>query len=182
MKFTPLPLPGAWLIEAEPICDERGFFSRIICREEFLARELDPNLQQASMSQNKLRGTLRGMHLQVAPHGETKLVRVTAGSIHDVIIDLRLESETYLQHFSVVLTSANPAVLYIPEGFAHGFQTLEDGVEVYYHMNRAFHAPAARGFLWSDPHFGITWPIADPILSPKDAVAPLFDPLLLAAI
>ncbi len=182
MKFTPLPLLGAYLIEAESLCDDRGFFARIICREEFLAHELDPNLQQASMSHNTLRGTLRGMHLQVAPHSESKLVRVTAGSIHDVIIDLRPESETYLKHFCIVLTSAKPAVLYIPKGFAHGFQTLENGAEVYYHMNRAFHAPAARGFLWSDPQFGISWPIADPILSQKDAVAPLFDPQLLAAI
>jgi dTDP-4-dehydrorhamnose 3,5-epimerase len=179
MIFTPLPLNGAFLIEAEPISDERGFFARIIDREEFLAHQLDPNLQQASMSHNKVRGTLRGMHWQVAPHGEVKLVRVTAGSIYDVIMDIRPISSTYLQHCGVTLSSAKPAVLYIPEGFAHGFQTLEDATEVYYHMNQAFHAPSARAFAWNDPEIGIGWPLADPILSPKDRVAPPFDSQLL---
>lgn len=179
MKFTPLTLSGAYLIEADPICDDRGFFARIICAEEFSAHQLTSDLLQASMSHNKLRGTLRGLHLQIAPYGETKLVRVTCGSIFDVIIDLRPASPTYLQHYSVVLNAQNPTSLYIPEGFAHGFQTLEDSTEVYYQMDQIFHAPSARSFLWSDPQFGILWPVDNPILSPKDQMAPMFDPQLL---
>jgi dTDP-4-dehydrorhamnose 3,5-epimerase len=179
MKFNSLPLSGAWLIEAEPTEDERGFFARLICREEFLAHGLTCELMQASMSQNKTKGTLRGMHWQVAPYCETKLVRVTAGAIHDVIVDLRTASATYLQHYSILLTSAKPSILYIPEGFAHGFQTLEDNTEVYYHMNQVYHAPSARGFLWSDPQIAISWPLKDPILSPKDLSAPLFNSCLL---
>ena len=179
MIFTPLPLHGSYLIEAEPIHDDRGFFARVIDRDEFLNRGLITELRQASMSHNRLRGTLRGMHLQVAPHAETKLVRVTAGSIYDVIIDLRPESETFLQHYQIELTASKPSVLYIPKGFAHGFQTLEDHTEVYYHMDEAFQAPAARSFSWNDPRFDIRWPLANPILSPKDAQAPLFDASLL---
>jgi len=180
MIFTPLPLDGAWLIEAEPIQDERGFFARVICRKEFVFHGLNPDLQQASMSHNKVRGILRGMHWQAAPHGEIKLVRVTSGAIHDVIVDLRATSRTYLQHYAVVLTAEKPALLYIPDGFAHGFQTLLDRSEVYYHMSEVFHAPSARSFLWSDARFGIQWPLSNPILSPKDKTAPLFDPQLLA--
>lgn len=179
MKILPLPLPGAYLINAEPITDERGFFTRLIDRKEFLRYDLNSNLLQASMSHNTRRGTLRGMHLQVTPFAETKLVRVTSGSIHDVIIDLRNSSPTYLQHFAVTLKASEPAILYVPEGLAHGFQTLEDHTEVYYHMNQVYHGPSARSFLWSDPQFGIEWPLPNPILSPKDAAAPVFDLQLL---
>lgn len=179
MKFTELALRGAYLIEAELIEDERGYFTRLIDREEFLARGLRVELGQASMSHTLRRGTLRGMHLQVAPHAEAKLVRVTAGRIHDVIIDLRSESQTYLQHVEVELTGEKPTILYVPKGFAHGFQTLEDQTDVYYHMDQSYHGPAARSFLWSDPQFGIAWPLLNPQLSPKDAEAPCFEPRLL---
>jgi dTDP-4-dehydrorhamnose 3,5-epimerase len=175
MKFTQLPLQGAYLIEAEPIVDERGFFTRLICRNEFARHQLVTDLSQASMSHNRERGTLRGMHWQNPPHAETKLVRVIAGSILDTIVDLRPDSPSYKQHCQVQLSAQKPATLYIPEGFAHGFQTLEDHTEVYYHMNREFHAASARGFLWNDPQFGIVWPIENPILSPKDRLAPLFE-------
>ena len=174
MNFIALPLLGAYKIEAELISDNRGFFTRLICAEEFQTHGLDCTLVQASMSQNRLRGTLRGMHLQISPYGETKLVRVTRGSIYDVIIDLRSASPTYLQHFAVELSARLPASLYIPAGFAHGFQTLEDDTEVYYHMNQEFSGASARTFLWSDPQFAITWPLPNPILSEKDAQAPLF--------
>ena len=182
MKFQPLPLQGAWLIEAEPITDERGFFTRIIDRQQFQSYGLNSDLLQASMSHNTHRGTLRGMHLQVTPFAETKLIRVTSGSILDVIIDLRKNSSTYLEHFAVTLRASEPAILYVPEGFAHGFQTLADHTEVYYHMNQVYHGPSARSFLWSDLQFGIEWPFPTPILSPKDASAPVFDPQQLSAI
>ena len=178
MNFTPLPLHGAWLIEAEPISDERGFFTRLIDCQEFITFGLNTDLLQASMSYNTRRGTLRGLHLQAAPFAETKLIRVTSGSIHDVIVDLRPKSPTYLQHLAISLSAKEPAILYVPEGFAHGFQTLEDHTEVYYHMNQVYHGPSARSFLWSDPQFGIEWPLANPILSPKDAAAPSFQSVI----
>ncbi len=180
MKFTPLPLAGAWLIEAEPIADERGFFTRLIDRETFSEHGLETFLDQSSMSRNFRRGTLRGMHWQVEPYAEIKLVRVTAGSIHDVIIDLRATSPTFLASYAVILTARQPAILYVPAGFAHGFQTLEDDTEVSYQMNLPFHAPAARGFAWNDPQFAIPWPIANPTLSTKDAAATLFHESMLA--
>jgi dTDP-4-dehydrorhamnose 3,5-epimerase len=179
MKFVPLPLLGAYLIETAPIVDDRGFFARIICRETYVKHGLSTELVQASMSYNKQCGTLRGMHWQAEPYGEIKLVRVTKGSIFDVIVDLRKKSPTYLQHCSVILNATEPTCLYIPEGFAHGFQTLENETEVYYHMNQEFQASAARGFLWKDPQFAILWPLGNPILSPKDLSAPLFSADLL---
>lgn len=179
MKFVPLRLSGAWLIEAEPMADERGFFTRLIDRETFREHGLETELLQASMSHNTLRGTLRGMHWQVAPFGEIKLVRVTAGSIQDVIVDLRKNSPTYMELESVFLTSDQPSLLYIPEGFAHGFQTLEDATEVYYHMNQIYDPTSARSFLWSDPQFEIPWSVENPILSDKDRNAPPFTPAIL---
>jgi dTDP-4-dehydrorhamnose 3,5-epimerase len=174
MLFVETGLPGAFVIEPERLEDARGFFARTFCAREFAARGLDPRLAQCSVSFNKRRGTLRGMHYQVLPHAEAKLVRCTAGSIHDVIVDLRPSSPAFKHHASVVLSAENRRALYVPEGVAHGFQTLEDDTEVFYQISE-FHAPeAARCVRWNDPAFGIAWPIADPILSDRDRTAPDF--------
>jgi dTDP-4-dehydrorhamnose 3,5-epimerase len=170
--FLPTPLAGARLIELERRADERGFFARTWCRREMEQAGLDPRLAQCSLSHNQRRGILRGMHWQASPHGEVKLVRCTRGAIWDVIIDLRPESPSYTQHFGVELSEANGRTLYIPEGFAHGFQTLTDIADVYYQMSVEYHPDSARGLRWNDPRFGIEWPIADPFLHPRDAAYP----------
>ena len=176
MRFLETDLVGAVLVEPEPFADERGLFARTWCAREFAAHGLDPRLVQASTSLSRRRGTLRGMHLQAPPHAEVKLVRCTRGAIYDVIIDLRPASPTFLRHLGVTLTEQNRVALYIPEGCAHGFQTLVDDSEVLYQMS-AFHAPAAaRGFRWNDPAFGITWPSPAPILNERDASYPDFRP------
>ena len=159
MIFSPTPLAGAVLIEPERREDSRGFFARTWCNREFEAHGLAPLIVQCSISFNKKRGTLRGLHYQAPPHAETKLVRCTSGAIYDVIVDLRPESPSCRRHFATVLSAENRAMLYVPEGFAHGFQTLEDGTEVFYQMSK-FHAPeCARGVRWNDPAFAIEWPI-----------------------
>jgi dTDP-4-dehydrorhamnose 3,5-epimerase len=174
MIFTETPLAGAFVIALEPRDDERGFFARAFCRNELAEHGLDSNVVQANLSYNHRRGTLRGMHMQKPPHGEDKMVRCVAGAIWDAIVDLRPDSPTYLKWFGVELSAANRLMLYVPKGFAHGYQTLTDGSEVLY-MVTQFYAPGAeRGLRWNDPAFGISWPIADPILSPKDAAAPDF--------
>jgi dTDP-4-dehydrorhamnose 3,5-epimerase len=174
--FTPVSLAGAWLVALEPHEDERGFFARVWCAREFADHGLDARLVQASMSLTLRRGTLRGMHWQAAPHEEVKLVRCVRGAIHDVILDLRPGSPTYLQHVSAELTAANRLALYIPRGFAHGFQTLEDDTEVFYQMSDFYEPAAARGARWNDPAFGIAWPVTAPILHPRDAGYPDFVP------
>lgn len=161
MIFTETKLKGAYIIEPEKKADERGFFARTWCQHEFEAQDLNPQLAQCNISYNARRSTLRGMHHQAAPYAETKLVRCTRGAIHDVIIDLRAESATYKQHFSVVLDEGNYRMLYIPEGFAHGFQTLEDDTEVFYQMSVVYSPEAARGVRWDDPVFSIEWPQAE---------------------
>lgn len=176
MRFTPVGLDGAFLVEMEPRCDARGFFARTWCQREFEAQGLESRLVQCSMSHNLYRGTLRGMHYQAAPHEETKLVRCTAGAIYDVIIDLRPESPTYLRHIAVELSGANRRALYIPRGFAHGFQTLTDDCEVFYQMSEFFAPESARGFRWNDPLFGIEWPVADPIILDRDNSYPDYAP------
>src|SRR4051794_19047261 len=135
MKFTATDLPGVFVIDLEPITDERGFFARSWCQEEFAAHGLDAKLAQCNVSYNHLRGTLRGMHYQDAPYGEAKLIRCTMGSIYDVAIDLRPNSPSYLGHLAVELTADNRRALFIPEGLAHGFQTLRDDCEVFYQMS-----------------------------------------------
>jgi dTDP-4-dehydrorhamnose 3,5-epimerase len=174
MLFVETGLPGAFVIEPERLDDPRGFFARTFCAREFAARGLDPRLAQCSVSFNKRRGTLRGMHYQVPPHAEAKLVRCTAGSIHDVIVDLRPSSPAFRRHASVVLSAENRRALYVPEGVAHGFQTLEDDTEVLYQISEFYAPEAARCVRWNDPAFGIAWPIADPILSERDRTAPDF--------
>ncbi len=174
MIFKPTPLAGAMIVEPEPIEDPRGFFARSWCRREAEAHGLDPRVVQCNISFNAKKGTLRGMHYQVAPHAEAKLVRCTRGAVHDVIIDLRAGSATFKRHFAIVLTSSARRMLYVPQGFAHGFQTLDDDTEVFYQMSE-FHAPeSARGVRWNDPAFSIRWPDVAPILSERDREYPDF--------
>lgn len=172
MKFIGLPLAGAYLIELQPIVDERGFFARTWCAQEFRRRELNPNLAQCSISLNTRRGTIRGMHYQEQPHAEAKLVRCCSGAVYDVIVDLRPSSPTYCQWFAVELTGVNRKMLYVPEGFAHGFQTLADNSEVFYQISEIYRPECARGVRWDDPSIGIEWPIRDPILSQRDRLFP----------
>lgn len=161
MIFTETALEGAYIIEPEKLADERGFFARAWCQHEFEAQGLNPRLTQCNISYNARQATLRGMHYQAAPHAEAKLVRCTRGAIHDVIIDLRPDSETYKQHVAVLLDADHHKMLYIPEGFAHGFQTLEDDTEVFYQMSAVYSPEAARGVRWDDPLFSIDWPQAE---------------------
>ena len=176
MRFGETKLKGALIIDPEHLEDERGFFARTWCQREFVEHGLNSSLRQCSISFNKKKGTLRGMHHQVCPAAECKLVRCTSGAIHDVMIDLRRNSSTFLQYLAVVLTEKNHTMLYVPEGFAHGFQTLVENTEVFYQMSE-FYSPAhARGARWNDPVFGIEWPLADPIISPRDLSYPDFNP------
>jgi dTDP-4-dehydrorhamnose 3,5-epimerase len=169
MTFTPLAVHGAFLIQPEPQRDVRGSFARVFCAGELSAHGLDPRVVQCSVSYNERRGTLRGMHYQVAPHEETKIVRCTAGALFDVVLDLRPGSSTFGRWAAAELSAVNRAMVYVPRGCAHGFQTLVDGTEVFYQMSAA-HAPeCARRVRYDDPAFGIAWPIPDPILSPADA-------------
>jgi len=166
--FRETKLPGAFVIELQKHEDERGFFARSWCRREFEAHGLDPRMAQRDVSFNKVKGTLRGMHYQAAPCAEAKLVRCTRGAIYDVIIDLRRESVTYKQHVSEVLSSNNYKALFVPEGFAHGFQTLEDNSEVFYQMS-AFYSPEhQRGLRYNDPAFRINWPVDATVISDRD--------------
>lgn len=176
MLFRETALTGAYLIELDKHEDERGFFARSWCQREFLAHGLNPRLVQCNISFNRRRGTLRGMHYQVAPHEEAKLVRCTRGAIYDVIIDLRPASPTYMQWIAVELTADNYRMLYIPERFAHGFQTLEDNTEVFYQMSEFYAPECARGIRWNDPTFAISWPTAERIISQRDQQYPDFVP------
>lgn len=168
MIFTETKLKGVFIIEPERLEDERGFFARTFCQEEFAAHGLNPRVVQCNISFNKKGGTLRGMHYQIAPYEEAKLIRCTRGAIYDAIINLRPESSTFKQWIAVELTADNRRMLYIPEGFAHGFQTLEDNTEVFYQMSEFYHPECARGVRWDDPEFGIEWPLLHPILSDSD--------------
>jgi dTDP-4-dehydrorhamnose 3,5-epimerase len=175
MIFTETRLGGAFVVELEKKEDERGFFARAWCREEFLARGLNPHLAQCGISYNEKRGTLRGMHYQGAPHEEAKLVRCTKGVIHDVILDLRPDSPTFERWVAVDLIASDYRMLYVPEGFAHGFQTLEDDTEVFYQISEPYHPESARGVRWNDPAFGIEWPLEVSVISEKDASVEDFD-------
>ncbi|HIE01039.1 MAG TPA: dTDP-4-dehydrorhamnose 3,5-epimerase [Thiotrichaceae bacterium] len=169
MKFIETELKGAYLIELEPIEDERGFFARSWCQKEFIEHNLNPNLVQCNLSFNHKRCTLRGMHYQEKPHEEAKLIRCTRGAIYDVIIDLRQQSLTFKQWVAVELTAENRKMLYVPEGMAHGFQTLQDNTDVFYQMSQFYHPECARGLRWDDPAFQIDWPEKKPIISVKDS-------------
>jgi dTDP-4-dehydrorhamnose 3,5-epimerase len=172
--FTETRLAGAFVIELERHTDERGFFARTFCQKEFEAHGLNAHVAQCNVSFNKRKGTLRGMHYQAAPYGEAKLVRCTLGSIYDVIIDLRPASATFKRHFAMELSAENRRMLYIPEDFAHGFQTLEDDSEVFYQMAQRYSAEHARGVRWNDPAFGIEWPKGERIIIERDQNYPDF--------
>jgi dTDP-4-dehydrorhamnose 3,5-epimerase len=176
MIFTATRIPGAFVIQPQRFEDDRGFFARTWCHREFEEHGLNPHLAQCSVSYNLRAGTLRGMHFQKAPHAEVKLVRCTAGAICDVILDLRRDSPAYLRWVAVELTAENRLALYIPEGVAHGFQTLVDRCEVFYQISEFYHPESASGVRWNDPAFGIRWPLPAPILSDKDACYPDYLP------
>jgi len=177
MIFTETLLRGAFTIDLEPRTDARGFFARAWCQNEFQAHGLISDLVQANLSFNPGRGTLRGLHYQVAPYEEAKLVRCIRGAIYDVIVDLRRESPTYLRWYGVELTTENRRALYVPEGFAHGFQTIQDDTEVFYQVTQAYQPDAERGVRWDDRALGIVWPETDTrIISPKDQSWPPFVP------
>lgn len=176
MRFVETGLAGAWIIEPERLTDERGYFMRTWCRKELAAHGVTGDFPQGNLSFNRQRGTLRGMHFQRPPSREGKLVRCARGEIHDVIVDLRRDSATYLRHCGVLLSGANGRSLYVPAGFAHGFQTLGDDTEVVYAMGDYYDAALSTGVRWNDPAFGIEWPIATPtVISERDAAYPDFD-------
>jgi len=176
MIFRETVLKGVLVILPEKHEDERGYFARTWCRRIFGDRGLNPELVQCGTSFNKRRGTLRGMHYQASPHQETKLIRCTRGSIHDVVIDLRPDSPSYMRHAPVRLSAHEGNMLYVPEGCAHGFQTLEDDSEVFYQMSEFYHPEAARGVRWDDPTFGVEWPdIEERVISERDRNWPDYD-------
>jgi dTDP-4-dehydrorhamnose 3,5-epimerase len=173
MIFTPTTIPDVFVIDIEPKEDVRGFFARTACVDEFAAHGLSFQLAQASVSWNARRGTLRGLHYQAAPHGETKIVRCTAGAIYDVALDVRPGSPACGHWIGVELSAANRRSLFLPEGVAHGFQTLADGSEVFYEMTARYHPEAARGVRWNDPKLAIAWPLPDiAFLSETDRALP----------
>lgn len=174
MIFTKTVLNDAMIVDIERKEDDRGFFARSWCRREFEAHGLNPNLAQCNISFNPKKGTLRGMHFQVKPYEEAKLARCTRGSLCDVIVDLRPDSPTYKKHLSVVLTSENRRMLYVPEGFAHGFLTLEDDTEVFYQISEFYRPESQRGFRWDDPAFAIAWPAEVRLISDRDRSYPDF--------
>jgi dTDP-4-dehydrorhamnose 3,5-epimerase len=158
MKFTELKLKGAYLIELEPYIDERGTFARQFCKRELKEQGLDIEVCQCNFSQSKKAGTLRGMHYQKAPHLESKLTSCLKGSFFDVLVDLRKDSETYLQYEAITLKEGDNKIIYIPENFAHGFQTLEDDTIIYYQLGNYFVPESYDGLRWNDPKLGIEWP------------------------
>jgi dTDP-4-dehydrorhamnose 3,5-epimerase len=175
--FTETELRGAFLIDLEPHSDERGFFARVWCEREFEQHGLSTKVVQCNVAYNHTKSTLRGMHYQAPPHAEIKLVRCTRGGVYDVIVDLRPESATYLRWFGVELTAENRRTLYVPEGFAHGYQTLADETETYYQVSAFYEPTAERGLRWDDPAIGIVWPQTERrILAKKDLAWPNYEP------
>ncbi len=180
MIFTETKLAGAFIIDVQRLSDERGFFGRSWCEDEFAARGINMPPVQANLSSNPRKGTLRGMHYQLPPHEETKLVRCTRGAIADVIVDLREESPTYRQWIAVELTAENFRMLFVPGRFAHGFLTLADDTDVAYQVSAKYAPGAERGLRWNDPAIGIEWPFAPVLVSAKDGAHPDFQPLSIA--
>lgn len=176
MLLQPTNVAGVLLIEPQRQTDQRGFFARTYCREEFEAAGLVTEYLQCSVSFNPTSGTLRGMHYQAEPHGETKLIRCTRGAICDVLVDLRESSPTFLQHAKVELSPGNLQLLYVPEGIAHGFLTLSENSEVSYQISSDYHAESARGVRWNDPIFGIDWPAEPQVISARDRDYPDYQP------
>lgn len=175
MKFHPTTLKDAWLIELEERGDERGFFARSMCRDEFAAHGIAGDFCQQNMSRSAQTGTVRGMHFQRAPYTEAKLIRCVRGAIIDVIVDLRRDSPTYLKSEAFVLDEGNRRQLYVPPGFAHGFQTLVDDIEVTYLVSAPYTPEAEGGLRYDDPALRIKWPLIATSVSPKDAAWPLID-------
>jgi dTDP-4-dehydrorhamnose 3,5-epimerase len=178
MIFTETKLKGAYIIDVKRIEDERGFFGRSYCEKEFEEYGLNTNIVQTNVSYNKKKGTLRGMHMQITPYEETKLVRCTRGAIYDVIIDMRENSDTYKQWIGVELTADNYRMLFVPEGFAHGFITLEDNSDVTYQVTQFYTPGSEKGIRWNDPAFNIEWPIEPVVVSEKDQAHPDFEKAL----
>jgi dTDP-4-dehydrorhamnose 3,5-epimerase len=176
MIFRETALRGALLVELDPSRDERGWFARAWCAREFGDRGLEQRIAQVDVSRTAKRGTLRGLHFQHAPHAQAKVVRCVRGAVHDVIVDLRRESPTYTKHVAIELSADNGRALYVPAGFAHGFQTLTDNAEVLYLMSEFYEPAAGAGVRWNDPAFRIAWPIADPFLNDRDRGYPDFRP------
>jgi dTDP-4-dehydrorhamnose 3,5-epimerase len=174
MIFTETMLPGAFLVDAEPHEDTRGFFARAWCAREFEQHGLTTRVAQVNMASNLRRGTLRGMHYQSVPHAETKFVRCTRGALYDVIVDLRPNSPTYTQWFGIELSFANRRALYVPEGFAHGYLTLVDETEAFYQVSEFYAPDAEQGVRWNDPAFAIEWPLEVHVISEKDLSWPDF--------
>lgn len=174
MIFTPTKIHGVYVVDLEKREDERGFFARGFCRNEFQAHKMNPSVVQANISYNRDKGTLRGMHWQTAPSEETKFIRCTRGAIYDVIIDMRPDSPSYRQWLGVELSDCNYKMLYVPESFAHGFQTLEDHTEVIYLVSEFYDPKTERGVRYNDPSFGIIWPLPVSQISEKDAGWPDF--------
>jgi len=176
MKFTSIPLKGAYLIELETREDTRGFFARSFCREQFRKKGLDPTVVQANYSFSRMRGTLRGLHYQLPPEAETKLVRCLAGALYDVILDLRQGSPTFGKSFGACLSAKNRQMMYVPRGFAHGFLTLEPATEIMYFVSANYSKVNERGIRWNDPTFAISWPKIPEMISERDQSHPDFDP------
>lgn len=174
MIFHETKIPGVFEIHIERKPDERGFFARTWCRNEFESHGLNPRLVQSSISFNARKGTLRGLHYQAAPYEEAKLVRCTQGAIHDVVVDLRWQSRTFKEWISLSLTAENRKMLYVPEGCAHGFLTLEDETEVLYQMSEFYNPESARGVRWDDPSFQVDWPDRVEVISDRDRTYPDF--------
>ena len=174
MRLIETSIAGAWLVQPEPRTDERGSFARVWAREELVAQGLEGDFVQCNTSVCTRRGTLRGMHYQAAPHAEVKLIRCIRGRVYDVIVDVRPESSTFRAWFGAELTAANGMMMYVPEGCAHGYLSLEDDCEVMYPVTAEYQPSAERGLRWNDPSIGIVWPIQPVILSPKDLAWPDF--------
>lgn len=174
MKYTESQIPGAWIVDITAIHDSRGFFAMTWLPDQLRERGMDPALAQCNLAFNHKRGTLRGMHFQTAPHAQAKLIRCTRGALLDVIVDLRPDSPTYCRSEAVELTADNRRMLYMPEGIAHGYLTLTDDVEAYYHASTPWQPTAESGVRWNDPVFGISWPFEPLVISDKDAAWPLY--------
>jgi dTDP-4-dehydrorhamnose 3,5-epimerase len=177
MRFQETKLPGVFEVQLELKSDERGFFARSWCQKEFESHGLNATLAQCSVSFNARKGTLRGLHYQDAPCGEVKLVRCTAGSLYDVVVDLRPQSPMFKNWVAVVLTAEKRNMLYIPEGCAHGFLTLEDATEILYQISEFYHPELSRGVRWDDPAFQINWPGGVKVISERDRTYPNFEPV-----
>jgi dTDP-4-dehydrorhamnose 3,5-epimerase len=172
MRFSETRLQGAYTVDLEPMQDDRGFFARSFCAREFQEHGLQGCVAQCNVSFNAIKGTIRGLHFAVEPSAEAKLVRCTRGAIWDVIVDLRPDSPTHLEHVAFDLSAENRRAIYIPAGFAHGFQTVTDAAEVFYQMSEPYVAVVQRAYRWDDPAFGIAWPLPVSVLSSRDAQAP----------